>query len=79
MTQPTPQEQQALRFTLSDLTGQDIDAIMAGLNELQTKAGRPTMNKLEAQIIAQVIVAQQKQAAPPAPPVPPTVDKLLAD
>jgi hypothetical protein len=67
------QEQQV--FTLRDLTGQDIDAIMNGLNELQTKIARPTMNKLEMQIVQQVVAAQQaaqgKDAAPPAPPAPP--------
>jgi hypothetical protein len=52
------QDQQ--QFTLTDLTGDDLAAIMNGLNELQAKQSRLTMNKLEAQIIKQV---QQQQAA----------------
>lgn len=82
MTPQIPQEQQPMRFSLADLTGQDVDAIMSGLNELQTKVGRPTMNKLEAQLIEQVMKAQadkQNKAEPPEPPKAPIVDRLLAD
>lgn len=73
MSQQQPQQ----LFSLSDLTGQDIDAIMNGLNELQTKVGRPTMNKLEGQIIQQVVAAQRK--APEAPPEPTKVDPSMAN
>jgi hypothetical protein len=41
-------------FNLNDLTGQEIEAIMVGLNELPAKTSRAVMNKLEAQIVQQV-------------------------
>ena len=41
-------------FNLSDLTGQEIEAIMVGLNELPAKTSRAVMNKLETQIVQQV-------------------------
>lgn len=63
MQQQQPQQE----FTLTGLTGADIEAVMNGLNELPSKVGRMTMNKIENQIIQQVIAAQQ----PPAPPTPP--------
>lgn len=50
------QTQQA--FSLSDLTGDDIQALMNGLNELPAKVSRVTMNKVESQIIAQLQAAQ---------------------
>lgn len=53
------QEAQQQSFTLSGLNGQEIEAIMVGLNELPSKQSRTVMNKLENQIIQQV----QAQAA----------------
>lgn len=58
------QSQPNQTFSFGNLTGEDIQAIMNGLNELPTKVGRTTMNKLEAQIVAQIQAAQ----TPPAPP-----------
>lgn len=54
MQQQQPQQE----FTLAGLTGGDIEAIMNGLNELPGKFGRLTMNKIEGQVIQQVIAAQ---------------------
>lgn len=52
--------QQPQVFNLADLNGDDIQAIMNGLNELPAKASRVTMNKVEQQIITQV---RQQQGA----------------
>lgn len=52
-------QQNQQTFQLTDLTGQEIEAIMVGLNELPSKTSRTVMNKLEGQIIQQV----QKQNA----------------
>jgi hypothetical protein len=50
-------------FTLKDLSGQDIEAIMTGLGELQAKQSRTVMNKLETQIVQQLQVQElQKQS-----------------
>jgi hypothetical protein len=49
-------------FTLTDLTGQEIEAIMVGLNELPSKQSRTVMNKLEGQIIQQVQAQNAAQA-----------------
>lgn len=49
-------------FNLSDLTGQEIETIMVGLNELPAKTSRAVMNKLEAQIIQQVQAMNAAQA-----------------
>lgn len=50
-------------FLLKDLSGQDIEAIMTGLGELQAKQSRRLMNKLEAQIVQQLQVQElQKQS-----------------
>lgn len=48
------QEQVQQVFQLNDLTGQEVEAIMIGLNELPSKTSRAVMNKLENQIIQQV-------------------------
>lgn len=56
--QQAQQTQEQKVFTLTDMTGPDIEAIMNGLNELPGKFGRLTMNKIEAQIVQQVIGAQ---------------------
>lgn len=56
-------EQQAQVFSLTDMTGDDIQAIMNGLNELPAKSSRNTMNKVEGQIIAQLQAAQAKALA----------------
>lgn len=53
MTQQTQQV-----FELNQLSGQEIEAIMTGLNELPAKASRTIMNKIEGQIIAQLQAAQ---------------------
>lgn len=58
-SQTTQQAQQV--FTLSNLTAQDVEMIMTGLNELQAKLSRPTMNKVETQIIQQVQAQQATQ------------------
>jgi hypothetical protein len=60
----TMQQQPNQSFTLTDLTGSDIEAIMNGMNELPSKVTRTVMNKIEGQIVQQIIAAQQ----PPAPP-----------
>lgn len=49
-------------FNLNDLTGQEIEAIMVGLNELPSKTSRAVMNKLEAQIVQQVQAMNAAQA-----------------
>lgn len=49
-------------FNLTDLTGQEIEAIMVGLNELPSKQSRTVMNKLEGQIIQQVQAQNAAQA-----------------
>jgi wobble nucleotide-excising tRNase len=48
----TQQPQQI--FNLMGLTGDDIQAIMSGMNELPSKFARATMNKVEMQVIQQV-------------------------
>ncbi len=53
-------QQQPQMFQLTDLNGDDIQAIMSGMNELPSKMTRATMNKVEMQIIQQV---QAQQAA----------------
>lgn len=53
------QQQPQQVFTISDLSGADIEAIMNSLNEQPSKIGRVTMNKIEAQVVQQVIAAQQ--------------------
>jgi hypothetical protein len=60
-------QQQQQTFTLSDLTGQEIEAIMVGLNELPAKSSRAVMNKLEGQIIQQVQAQNAAQALMNAP------------
>lgn len=49
-------------FNLTDLTGQEIEAIMVGLNELPSKQSRTVMNKLEGQIVQQVQAQNALQA-----------------
>jgi hypothetical protein len=49
-------------FQLTDLTGQEIEAIMVGLNELPSKTSRTVMNKLEGQIVQQVQAQNAAQA-----------------
>lgn len=53
-------EQQANNhsFTFHDLTGQDVEVIMNSMNEQPSKMTRATMNKLEGQIVQQVMAAQ---------------------
>jgi hypothetical protein len=46
-------EQQQV-FNLIGMTGEDIQAIMSGMNELPSKVSRATMNKVEMQVIQQV-------------------------
>lgn len=65
------QEQQQT-FALNGLSGQDIEAIMTGLNELPAKSSRTTMNKIESQIIAQL---QAAQAAAQSRPEQPSVEE----
>ncbi len=48
-------------FHLSNLTGQEVEAIMVALNELPAKQSRGVMNKLESQIIHQVRAQQETQ------------------
>lgn len=55
--------QQQQSFNLSNLTGDDIQAIMSGMNELPSKVSRATMNKIEAQVIAQIQAEQAAQLA----------------
>lgn len=55
-------QQNQQTFQLSDLTGQEIEAIMVGLNELPSKTSRTVMNKLESQIIQQVQAQNAAQA-----------------
>lgn len=50
-------------FQLANLTGQDIEAIMNGLNELPAKQSRIVMNKVEGQIIQQVQAQQAAQVS----------------
>lgn len=50
-------------FQLANLTGQDIEAIMTGLNELPAKQSRVIMNKLEGQLIQQVQAMNAAQAS----------------
>ena len=59
MTQQTQQV-----FELNQLSGQEIEAIMTGLNELPAKASRTIMNKIEGQIIAQLQAAAQAAEQP---------------
>lgn len=50
-------------FTLKDLNGQDVEAIMSGLGELLGKHSRVTANKVESQIIQQLQAQElQKQS-----------------
>lgn len=65
-------------FQLADLTGQDIEAIMTGLNELPSKQSRVVMNKLETQIIQQV-QAQNAAVALAASKLAAKADKKTAD
>jgi hypothetical protein len=60
-------QQQQQTFTLTDLTGQEVEAIMVGLNELPAKSSRTVMNKLEGQIIQQVQAQNAAQALMNAP------------
>ena len=55
-------QQNQQTFQLTDLTGQEIEAIMVGLNELPSKTSRTVMNKLEGQIIQQVQAQNAAQA-----------------
>lgn len=71
------QQQPNQTFSLTDLTGNDIDAIMKCLDEQPSKIGRLIMNKIEGQIIQQILLAQKGQA--PAPSAPPPVDPSLAN
>ena len=57
------QQAQAQSFNFSNLTGQEVEAIMTGLNELPSKQSRAVMNKLEGQIIEQVQAQQAAQQA----------------
>lgn len=57
------QQQPQQSFTLASLTSDDIQAIMSGLNELPSKVSRATMNKIEAQLIAQIQAEQAAQLA----------------
>lgn len=52
-------------FQLSGLNGDDIQAIMSGMNELPSKMSRATMNKVEMQIVQQIQAqeAEQQKAA----------------
>jgi len=73
------QQQQQQIFALENLTGDDIQAIMSGMNELPSKMSRATMNKVEMQIIQQVQAQQAAQAfsnkeAPKADDVKPGLD-----
>lgn len=54
-------QQQPQVFSLTDLNGDDIQAIMSGMNELPAKTSRGPMNKIEAQIIAQLQAQQAEQ------------------
>lgn len=56
-------DQQQQSFTLTDLTGADIEAIMTGLNELPAKASRATMNKIEAKIVEHLQAERMKADA----------------
>lgn len=56
MQQPQQPQQE---FTLTGLTGSDVEIIMNSLNEQPAKLTRTTMNKIEAQIVHQVIEAQK--------------------
>lgn len=62
-------------FQLTDLTGQDIEAIMTALNELPARQSRGVMNKLEGQIIQQV-QAQQAALAPVTKDAEPKAEKV---
>lgn len=57
------QQAPAQSFNLTDLTGDDVQAIMNGMNELPSKMSRVTMNKVEMQIIQQVQAQQLAQLA----------------
>lgn len=48
------QQQQAQSFAFQELTGQEVETIMNGLNELPSKLSRGVMNKLEQQIVKQL-------------------------
>lgn len=52
-------------FSLSDLTGDDIQAIMNALNELPAKQSRMVMNKVEGQIIEQLRKEQERAVEAP--------------
>ena len=54
-------EQAQQTFHLSNLNGQEVEAIMVALNELPAKQSRTLMNKLEGQIIQQVRAQQVAQ------------------
>lgn len=54
-------EQPKQIFKLDNLTGQDIEAVMAGLSELPAKLSRNTLNKIEGQVVAQIMASQAPQ------------------
>lgn len=60
-------DQQPQTFSLADLNGADIEAIMAGLGELPAKSVRGTMNKIEVQIVEQLRARQIAAASAPTP------------
>ena len=55
---------QQQQFNLANLTGDDVSAIMNGLNELPAKQSRATMNKIEGQLIEQVKASQANAQQP---------------
>lgn len=52
-------QQPQQEFALTGLTGADIEIIMNSMNEQPSKLTRLTMNKIEAQVVQQVIEAQK--------------------
>ena len=52
------QQEQQQSFNLADLTGADIEAMMNALGEQPSKLTRLTMNKIEGQVIQQILAAQ---------------------
>lgn len=48
-------------YSVTELTAQEVEAIMNGLNELPAKISRNVLNKIETQIIQQVQALQLQQ------------------
>ena len=60
-----------MSFALNDLSEQDVNIILSGLNELPRKASDAVFRKLEAQLLPQVQQAREQLMPAPAAPVAP--------